>query len=224
MGRINPLVDLGFFRINNVRWANTGMIVFSIGFSAMFLGNVLFLTRVWRYTILEAGLAISVGPLIVALTARRFGKLAGRIGQRRLLVPGGLVWAAGGALLIAGATATPDYVGVYLPSIVLTGIGVALCLPQLSSASVQGLPPAQFGAGSAVSQSLRNLGATFGVALTIAFTADAVGGSPLDAFHRVWWLLAGCGVRGVAARATRLVRPVVVPGEVVAPGEALVLD
>ena len=26
------------------------MIVFSIGFSAMFLGNVLFLTRVWGYT------------------------------------------------------------------------------------------------------------------------------------------------------------------------------
>ena len=61
------------------------------------------------------------------------------------------------------------------------------------------------------------------MALTIAFTADAVPGSALDAFHQVWWLLAGCGVT-VSLLATRLVRPAVVPGEVVAPGEALVLD
>ena len=46
-------MDLGFFRINNFRWANTAMVVFSIGFSAMFLGNVLFLTRVWGYSILR---------------------------------------------------------------------------------------------------------------------------------------------------------------------------
>ena len=40
-------------------------------------------------------MAISVGPLIVAVTAPFFGRLAGRVGQRRLLIPGGLVWAAG---------------------------------------------------------------------------------------------------------------------------------
>ena len=72
------------------------MLVFAIGFTAMFLGNVLFLTEVWDYSILEAGLAISVGPLIVAATAPFFGRLAARIGQRRLLLPGGLVWASAG--------------------------------------------------------------------------------------------------------------------------------
>ena len=76
-------------------------------------------------------------------------------------------------------------------------------VPQLSSAAVQGLPPHQFGAGSAVGQALRNLGSTFGVALTIAFTTS-VTGSPLDRFHRVWWLLATCGVL-VSMLSTRLV-------------------
>ena len=106
----------------------------------MFLGNVLFLTRVWHYSILRGGLAISVGPLIVAVTAPFFGRLAGRIGQRRLLIPGGLIWASGGVYLLLRATTTPDYLGVYLPAVALTGLGVALCLPQLSSAAVQGLP------------------------------------------------------------------------------------
>src|SRR5262245_7384452 len=89
----NPLIHLTLFRSRNFRWANAATVAYAVGFSAMFLGNVLFLTRVWHYSILRAGLAISVGPLIVAVTAPFFGRLAGRVGQRALLVPGGLVFA-----------------------------------------------------------------------------------------------------------------------------------
>lgn len=201
----NPVIHLGLFRANNFRWANAAMVIFAIGFNAMFLGNVLFLTRVWRYSILRAGLAISVGPLVVATTAPFLGKLAGRIGQRRLLVPGGLLWASGGVFLIARATTSPDYLGTYLPTVALTGLGVALCLPQLSSAAVQGLPPDQFGAGSAISQAVRNLGSTFGVAMVIAFTTGLGASTALDGFHRVWGLLAACGVL-VTLLSTRLIR------------------
>ena len=201
----NPVIHLGLFRTNNFRWGNAAMIVFAVGFNAMFLGNVLFLTQVWRYPILKAGLAISVGPLIVAATAPRFGKLAGRIGQRPLIVPGGLLWAAGGLFLIARATTAPDYVGVYLPAVVMTGLGVALCLPQLSSAVVQGLAPDQLGSGSAVGQAVRNLGSTGGVAMVVAFTTGLTAANALDGFHHVWWLLAGCGLT-VSLLATRLVR------------------
>ena len=66
----NPLLDLGLFESPSFRWANAGMLAFSIGFNAMFLGNVLFLTNVWGYSIMRAGLAISVGPLIVARRRR----------------------------------------------------------------------------------------------------------------------------------------------------------
>ncbi len=161
----NPLLDLTLFESPSFRWANAAMLVYATGFSAMFLGNVLFLTEVWQYSILQAGLAISVGPLIVAVTAPFFGRLAGRVGQRALVVPGGLVWAAGGVLLLTRATVTSSYLGQYLPAMTLTALGVSLTLPQLSSAAVQGLPPDRFGSGSAVNQAVRNLGATLGVAL-----------------------------------------------------------
>ena len=203
----NPVLDLTLFESQSFRWANAATLVFATGFSAMFLGNVLFLTGVWHYSILRAGLAISVGPLIVAATAPLFGKLAGRIGQRRLLVPGGLVWALSGVLLVNRVTVQPDYVGHYLPSVVLSGIGVALCLPQLSSAAVQGLPAHRFGSGSAVSQAVRNLGATLGVAAVVAFTANLAPSTALDAFHRVWWLLVISGVT-VSVLTSRLPRRV----------------
>ena len=151
------------------------MLVYAIGFSAMFLGNVLFLTRVWGYSILRAGLAISVGPLIVAVTAPMFGKLAGRIGQRRLLVPGGLVWAAGGA-----AAPRPRHRHARLRRRV-----PAVGHPAPRSASrcacrssrrrrCRGCRRLSSAPGSAVCQAVRNLGSTFGVALVVAFTADAV--------------------------------------------------
>jgi len=206
----NPLIHMSLFGSRNFRWAGTGMFVYAIGFNAMFLGNVLFLTGVWRYSILDAGLALSIGPAIVALTAPRFGKLAARIGQRALLVPGGLVWSLGGILFITRASNHADYLHVFLPAMVCTAFGVALCLPQLSSAAVQGLPIDQFAAGSAVVSAMRYLGSTFGVALVIAFTTVVGHRISTDDFHRVWWLLVGCGVavslfsaRLVPARAAR---------------------
>jgi MFS family permease len=203
----NPVLDLTLFESQSFRWANAAMLIYAVGFSAMFLSNVLFLTGVWHYSILRAGMAISVGPLIVAATAPLFGKLAGRIGQRRLLIPGGLVWGLSGLLLINRVTPQPDYVGHYLPSVILSGLGVALCLPQLSSAAVQGLPPDRFGSGAAVSQAVRNLGATLGVAAAVAFTTGLTPAEALDGFHHVWWLLVVSGV-AVSVLATQLPRRV----------------
>ena len=200
----NPLIHLELFRSRNFRWANAATIVYATGFSAMFLGNILFLTRVWGYSILRAGMAVSVGPFIVAVTAPFFGRLAGRIGQRALLIPGGLIWAVGGIAMLARATTTPDYLGVYLPANICTALGVALLLPQLSSVAVQGLPPDQFGAGSAVVQAVRYIGSTLGVALAIAFL-DRPTTTPLDNFHHIWWLLVGVGI-AVSIIATRLAR------------------
>jgi EmrB/QacA subfamily drug resistance transporter len=202
----NPLLDLRLFEARNFRWANGATLVYATGFNAMFLGNVLFLTRVWHYSIMRAGLAIAVGPLIVAVTAPFFGRLAGRIGQRRLLVPGGLVWASGGLVLLSRMSTTPAYVTSYLPALVLTALGVALVLPQLSSAAVQGLPPDRFGSGSAVNQAVRNLGATLGVAIVVALTSDLTPATALDGFHHVWWLLVASGVT-VSLLSTRLVTP-----------------
>jgi EmrB/QacA subfamily drug resistance transporter len=214
----NPLLDLRLFASPSFRLANLASFLFSVGFSAMFLGNVLFLTKVWGYSILRAGLVVSVGPLVVATTAPWLGRLAGRIGQRSLLIPGGLVWGSGAILLLATATATPHYLTQYLPAVLLTGLGVSLCLPQLSSVAVQGLPAASFGAGSAVNQAVRNLGSTLGVALVVAFTGALTADNALDRFHHVWWLLAGCGacVTALSVFLPRRRAPAAPPGQVLA--------
>jgi len=210
-----PAIDLSLFQIRSFRWGNLAMASFGLAFTAMFLANITFLTQVWGYDVVGAGLAMAPGPLVVVFLARPFGRLAARIGQRALLVPGALIYAAGGALLILSVDTTPDYWRAFLPSSLLAGLGVALTIPQLSSAAVQGLPPDRLAVGSAVTQAIRQLGATFGVALVVSFIGGATAADALDRFHRAWWLLVICGVltsllslglpRRVRQRATTIV-------------------
>jgi EmrB/QacA subfamily drug resistance transporter len=198
-----PAVDMELFAIRNFAWGNAATVVFAIAFTAMFFSSILFLTQVWRYSTLRAGLAVAPGPSIVAVLAPFVGTLAGRIGQRSLLVPGGVVFALGGLWRLVMLDAEPDYLVAYLPSIVLTGIGVALCLPQLSSVVAQALPPNRLGVGGGVNQAIRQFGGTLGVALTIAFVAAATPATALADFDNVWWLLIAGGL-ATAGLATML--------------------
>ena len=190
-----PAMDLSLFESHNFRWANAATIVFGIAFSAMFLSSILFLTSVWNWSILEAGFGVAPGPLLVAVLAPGFGKLAARIGQRPLVVAGGLVYAAGGAWRLVTFDAEPAFLTAYLPSMLLTGTGVALIIPQLSSVIGQSLPPNRFGVGGAVNQALRQLGGTLGVAVAVGFVSGATGiDDALARFDRIWWMIVAGGL------------------------------
>ncbi|MEM9611218.1 MAG: MFS transporter, partial [Actinomycetota bacterium] len=185
-----PALDLELFAIRNFGWGNAATVAFSAGFTAMFFGSILFLTQVWGWSTLAAGFGIAPGPAMVAVLAPRFGALAARIGQRPLLIAGGLTFAAGGVhrLIVLGPESA--YLTEWLPSLLFTGAGVALCLPQLSSVVAQALPSDRLGVGGAANQAVRQFAGTLGVALTIAFVGTPTSlAQALDGFDQVWWLL-----------------------------------
>ena len=53
----SPILDLSLVKIRTVSVANAMMVVGAAGFYGYTLSNVLFLTGVWRYSVLQAGLA-----------------------------------------------------------------------------------------------------------------------------------------------------------------------
>jgi hypothetical protein len=69
-----------------------------------------------------------------------------------------------------------------------------MVLPQLMSAATQHLPPDERSVGSAVNQAIRQFGATFGVALTVALLGVYGPAEALGHFQRVWWMLLLSGV------------------------------
>ncbi len=201
----NPVLALHLFSERAFRWANIGQLVYGTGFTIMFFGGVQFLREVWGYSPVRTGLAMAPGPLVVFLLAPRFGRLAGRIGQRPILIPGGIIYAAAAMLLLSRVDSAPAYLTVWLPFILLSGVGVSMVLPLLTSAAVAGLPSDRFATGSAVNAALRALGQTLGVAIFVAVVGRTTAGELL-AHHRIaWWLVAAAGV-AVTATSWRLPR------------------
>ena len=162
------------------RSACAGVFMFSLGFYAVLLANILFLTGVWGYSVLEAGVAVTPGPLMAALSSALAGRVIDRYGQRVTAVPGGLLFALGCVLFAVGLGSSPAYVTEFLPATLLTGAGVGLSFASFSLGGGMELPPARFATGSAISSCFRQLGAVLGISVLIA----VIGSAPVLAdFH-----------------------------------------
>src|SRR5205807_1343028 len=77
----SPLVDLQLLRIRTFSAANGMTVIASAGFYGYTLTNVLFLTGVWRYSVLQAGLALTPGPFVAAAVAGPTSRHAHRVGH-----------------------------------------------------------------------------------------------------------------------------------------------
>jgi EmrB/QacA subfamily drug resistance transporter len=205
----HPVLELSLFHVRSFATACAGVGVFALGFYALLLANILFLTSVWGYSVLTAGFAVTPGPLMAASSSAVAGRVIDRYGQRVSAFPGGVLFALGCALFASGLGSSGSYVLHFLPATLLTGTGVGLSFAGWSSAAVAGLPPARFATGSAISSCFRQLGAVLGISVLIALVGSTPG---LDEFHRAYWLMAVTGLTaGLIALSLRRVRATVQP-------------
>ena len=213
-----PAIDLALFRDRSFVAANAATLVYAAGFFGMLLGNILFLTGVWEYSIMRAGLAVTPGPLVVALVAGQAGKLAGRIGYRPILLAGATCFAGGLLWYVSQVGAEPAYVREWLPGTLIVGLGVALTFPVLSAAAVSSLPPHRFAVGSAVNQTARQIGGALGIAVLVMLLGEPEGtADALARFDRLWLFGASAAiVSGIIG--SMIPRPV--PQVAVAPAAA----
>jgi EmrB/QacA subfamily drug resistance transporter len=182
-----PVLDLKLFEARSFSVANAATLLYAMGFFAMLLGNILFLTSVWHYSILRAGLAVTPGPLVVAVVSGPAGKLAARFGFRRILLAGFVVFASGLVWYAVRVGLHPDYLSVWLPGTLVVGLGIGMTFPVLSAAAVSSLHHERFAVGSAVNQTARQVGGALGVALLVVILGtprSAV--AALDNFHHLW--------------------------------------
>jgi EmrB/QacA subfamily drug resistance transporter len=182
-----PVLDLRLFASRSFAVANLATLAYAMGFFAVLLGNILFLTEVWHYPIERAGLAVTPGPLVVALVSGFAGRAAARVGFRAVLIPGSICFALALLWFALRVGAEPAYLTVWLPGTLLMGFGIGLTFPVLSAAAVSSLPPERFGVGSAVNQTARQVGGALGVSILVAI----LGGShnrvgALAAFDSLW--------------------------------------
>ena len=130
---------------------------------------------------LRTGLALLPLTLPFVLLPRLTGRLVARIGSRTPILAGLAMQAAGGVVLASCVWTGAGYAWFVL-GLLLTGAGVPFVLPSVVTAIVNAAPAGAAGAAGGLLNSIRQVGATIGVAVMGAFVADATGsgtGAPL---------------------------------------------
>lgn len=182
----SPVLDLALLRVRSFAVANAMTIVGAAAFFGYTLCNVLFLTTIWDYSILDTGLALTPGPVVAVAIAGPSSRVVERFGPRAVLVPGALIW--GGAVwwMVSRVGTTPDFTGQWLPGMVLLGIGAGMCLPNLTSAAVAAAPGESFATASALNSVARQVGAALGVAIVVAIIGTPAPADAAAAFDDAW--------------------------------------
>ena len=187
-----PVLDLSLLRVRTVSAANAMMVIGAAGYYGYTLANVLFLTDVWGYSVLRAGLALTIGPLVAVAVAGPASRLAQRLGPRPVLVAGGLMW--GGAVLwfVERVGSTPDFAGQWLPGMVLLGIGAGMTFPNLAGTAVASAPDGSFATATGMNSVARQVGAALGVAVVVAIIGTPTRASAYATFQHAWTFGAVC--------------------------------
>jgi EmrB/QacA subfamily drug resistance transporter len=167
----DPIIAPQLFRASRFRAGAIGVLTYYVGFAVILLGSTLLLTEAWNYTALGTALAIAPGPLVASILAPFSGRIAARVGHRTVILIGSLLFALAGAWPLITLTATANYAGVVLPSLLLWGMANGIIQPALFG-TASAAPTSELSSASAVLTMARQLGSAFGVALLVAVLGD----------------------------------------------------
>jgi EmrB/QacA subfamily drug resistance transporter len=158
-----PLLPMNLFgnRLFVISVICVGVVYFALMGAMFFLPQ--FLQLVQGMTPLESGLCVLPGAGGLLLASLFSAGLAERIGSRRTVVAGlSLVTAGLVSMSFLSASSPYPFIGV---SLGLMGIGLGLTLPQATNGVLSTVPRERSGMGSAVNDSIGELGGSFGVAV-----------------------------------------------------------
>jgi EmrB/QacA subfamily drug resistance transporter len=209
----SPVIELGLLRSRTFSGAFGASILYYAGFGAFVLNSVEFLTGVWYYSAVRAGLAIAPGPLMVFPFARFVApRLAARLhGPGRVTVIGCALNIVGQLYWLTEIQAQSAYLTHLLPAQLIGGAGVGLTIPSLIAAGSASLAPAHFGTGSGILNMARQIGTVLGVAGLIALLSPLARGGLLDSYrHGVVLIMAFMAAAGIAAAFLLTARPAAV--------------
>ncbi|HLI01544.1 MAG TPA: MFS transporter, partial [Acidimicrobiales bacterium] len=195
----HPMMDVRIFahRAFSAASASVTLTFFTL-FGSLF-ALTQYLQLVHGYSPLSAGLRALPFAVGMGVTSAVSSRLALRFGPRAV-VPSGLVLMAFGLWRLAGVAPETAYVHV-MWAVLIMGVGMGLVMAPASESIMSTLPPAQAGVGSAVNDTVREIGGSLGVAVV---------GSLVSAAYRshvvVTGLPAGAAsaVRGSIAAADRV--------------------
>ena len=164
-----PMLDLNLFRNRSFTSANVVMLLIGLAMFGTFFFVSLYMQNVLHYSPTQAGASFLPWTLLIIVLAPQAGRLSDRIGPRALMVPGlSLVTAS---LVLFSLQDESSTFWTLLPALVVGGLGMAMAMAPTTTAAMASVPVAKAGVGSAVINSMRQVGGSIGIALLGAIVA-----------------------------------------------------
>jgi EmrB/QacA subfamily drug resistance transporter len=167
-----PMLDLTLFKNPTFAGANTVMLLVGLAMFGIFLFVTLYMQNVLGYSPTQAGAAFLPMTILIVIFAPLAGKLSDRVGSRWLMA-GGLVLISLSLLLDTRFDASSTYWDI-LPAFVVGGIGMGFAMTPTTAAAMGSVPVDKAGVGSAVLNSMRQVGGSLGIAVLGAIVASYI--------------------------------------------------
>jgi MFS family permease len=207
----SPLVRLGILRNGPLVRANLGMMALFGSYVGFQFVMTLYLQTMNGWSAVETALAFLPAGMLVAVGSTRIGPLVDRFGTARVIAAGALSSALGYALVLR-FDASPEYVAVLLPTMLLIGIGFMLGFPTMNIQGTNGVGDHEQGLASGLVQTSFQIGGAIGLAIVTAVVSGHAGGSPdpdtlLEAYRIAIGVNLAIAVAGLLVALSGLIRP-----------------
>ncbi|HYZ78818.1 MAG TPA: MFS transporter [Gaiellaceae bacterium] len=220
-----PMLDLSLFREPTFAGANTVMLFVGLAMFGIFFFNSLFIQNILHYSAIQTGATFLPMTCLIILVAPQAGRLSDRIGPRWLM-GGGMVLLTASLLVFSTLDAGSSFWDI-LPGLLVGGFGMALVMTPTTAAAMGSVPIAKAGVGSAVINSMRQVGGSLGIAVMGAVVATQIHagtrGTPeefVTGYHHALYVGAAISLVG-AAIAVLTVRQIRHPHPAGAPEPAI---
>jgi EmrB/QacA subfamily drug resistance transporter len=221
----DPLIPINFFANRTRVSANIATAVMASGMFGMFFLLTLYLQQVLHYSPLKTGLAYAPFGLGLIAGIAVSTNILRWVGTKAVTT-GALGIAAFGMLLLGGVTVHGSYVGDLLPTILLLSFGMGAAFPALQIAALHEVSAEDAGLGSAVQNTVVQIGGSLGLAVLVTLavrrTASSVAAGTGAAVAATQGYALAFRVAAFAMFAAALVAFILVPGlkgqEIAEPG------
>jgi MFS family permease len=174
-----PLVRLGILRSSALVHANVSAAAMFGGYVAFQFVVTLYVQNSLGWSPLGMAMAFLPAGLIVISSAPRMGAILERVNTTVLILFGLLALLAGYALFLR-VSPSMSYANFLLPTMLLLGVGFALCFPAVNAQATAGVANHEQGLASG----LVNTSMQIGGAVVLAVVSAILGGSEAVAGHK----------------------------------------
>ncbi len=153
-----PILYLPLFEDHDFRLGSTLSFLVAGTFGGTFFAFVQLMNQGWGLSLLQAGLAVGLIPAIAGPMSIVSGRIADRYGHRSVILPGTLFMTVSGIFMYTRLTDERQIVELWLPFVVLYGLGVGLAHAACQSAALANVETARLGIGGAMNRIMQDIG------------------------------------------------------------------